>query len=197
MIKEIFSLVVTLFLIGFISSTCNESQIDINSANASELDKIINVGPKTAEWIIGNRTYNSVDELTKIYGIGDIKIAQIKAQGVACVSEEVKEEINEENITNNTELQETIPEETQEENETTNIGKEEKINNLKIQEIVNTKNNTIIELSPINLNSKDIKSEKDKEILKRRLSLFGLTTLGLVLGVLLLLKSKKNKNEFI
>jgi len=56
-----------------------------------------------------------------------------------------------------------------------------------------------VNLTPIMLNSpnsKDIKSEDNKEILKRNLSFYGIITFGIVLGALLLLNKRKNKNEF-
>ncbi len=200
MIKGMFALVILFLLIGFISCTCNESQIDINSANITELDKIINVGPVIAQNIINSRPFNSIDDLINVSRIGNITLNEIKQQGLACVSEERVEEQEAEIIKNAT-LKEASEKETQEKN-ITNLLEQEKraVDDAKTEETEQILNNSIIELSPLNLdslNSKGIKSENDKEILKRRLSLFGLTTLGLILGVLLLIKLRKKKNEYI
>lgn len=63
-----------------------------------------------------------------------------------------------------------------------------------IEEIIEEKN--IINLTPISLNAKSIKSEDNKEILKSKLSFYGIITLCLMFGTLLLLKNRKRKNEF-
>ena len=62
-------------------------QIDINSATLSQLDDIAHVGPKTAQKIIDDRPYGSVQDLSRVKGIGDGKYLQdIIAQGFACVN---------------------------------------------------------------------------------------------------------------
>lgn len=60
-------------------------KIDINTASLQELDEIIWVGPVTAQRIIDARPFYSVDELIKVKGIGEKRLADIKAQGLAWV----------------------------------------------------------------------------------------------------------------
>ncbi|MDP2628484.1 MAG: helix-hairpin-helix domain-containing protein [Nanoarchaeota archaeon] len=81
-----------ILLLQNISATCEDNQVDINAASSTELDKIIWVGPSTAEKIISARPFESVDDLTKVSGIGEVKILDIKEQGIACVGSETQEE---------------------------------------------------------------------------------------------------------
>ena len=85
-------------LILFLPFVC--SCVDINSASVSELDKIVWVGPATAQKIIDARPFDSVDDLVKVNGIGDAKLSDIKDQGMACVNGEKseKEKENEKEI---------------------------------------------------------------------------------------------------
>lgn len=61
--------------------------VNINTANATQLTQLPGVGPAIAQKIIDYRTANgpftSVDDLTKVPGIGAAKLAQIKSH--ACV----------------------------------------------------------------------------------------------------------------
>ena len=62
-------------------------KVDINTALLSQLDEIAHVGDKTAQKIIDGRPYGSVQDLSKIKGIGNGKYLQdIISQGVACVN---------------------------------------------------------------------------------------------------------------
>jgi hypothetical protein len=62
-------------------------QIDINTANLSQLDEIVHVGQKTAQKIIDGRPYSSVSDLSRVKGIGSGKYLQdIINQGWACVN---------------------------------------------------------------------------------------------------------------
>ena len=86
--KSVFLVVFIFLLVPGILSGCNSSQIDINSASKSELDEIINVGPKRAEKIISQReniSFDSLDKLTRVNGIGDTYLEEIKKEGLACV----------------------------------------------------------------------------------------------------------------
>jgi hypothetical protein len=63
------------------------NQVDINSATLSQLDEIVHVGAKTAQKIIDGRPYGSVQDLSRIKGIGNGKDLQdIISQGLACVN---------------------------------------------------------------------------------------------------------------
>ena len=54
------------------------SLINVNSASVSELDVLPGVGPATAEKIINNRPYNSVDELLSKKSVNSKVFSQIK-----------------------------------------------------------------------------------------------------------------------
>jgi competence protein ComEC len=62
--------------------------VDINRAGFDELQQIIHIGPDRAGQIINlraQRPFASVDQLTRVSGIGPARLADIKAQGLACV----------------------------------------------------------------------------------------------------------------
>jgi len=59
--------------------------VDINSASEEELQRITQIGPARAKSLVALRPFRSVEDLTRISGIGDARLAQIKAQGLACV----------------------------------------------------------------------------------------------------------------
>lgn len=65
------------------SDTEGQSLVNINTANATQLTQLPGVGPAIAQKIIDYRTANgpftSVDDLTKVPGIGAAKLAQIKS----------------------------------------------------------------------------------------------------------------------
>ena len=56
--------------------------VNINTANAKDLDELPEVGPATAEAIVehrqGNGVFRSVDELEEVPGIGPATIEKIK-----------------------------------------------------------------------------------------------------------------------
>jgi competence ComEA-like helix-hairpin-helix protein len=159
-----------IFLLNFVYAVCDENQIDINSASLEELDKLSGIGLAYAQRIIDGRDFNSVDNLIDIKGIGETTLEKIKTQGLACVDGKAKE-----------------PEEEEKE-------KNDEVIENKIEKTI--EKTEIKNLSPISLNAKSIKSEDNKEILKRNLSFYGIITIGLVFGTLLLLKNRKRKNEF-
>ena len=70
---------------GGVSGSDPEGQglVNINTANAAQLTQLPGVGPAIAQKIIDYRTANgsftSVDDLTKVPGIGAAKLAQIKS----------------------------------------------------------------------------------------------------------------------
>jgi hypothetical protein len=61
-------------------------KIDINTASLEDLIKIIHIGEVRAKELISLRPFSSLDELTKIKGIGQKKLEDIKKQGLAWVS---------------------------------------------------------------------------------------------------------------
>ena len=84
-----------IFLLPNISAICNESQININTASLEELDALTGIGPVKAQAIIDTRPFNSVDDLINVNGIGEVTLNNIKLQGLACVSDEINNPINE------------------------------------------------------------------------------------------------------
>ena len=177
-----------IFFIMNISAECTDSQIDINSASLEELDNLSGIGPTKAQEIINSRSYDSIEELIDVKGIGEITLNKIKEQGLACVKEENTEESNEE---------ETLEEENEEIKETEEEEREpEERGYIQKQEIEQIVKKEIIGLDPIFLNAKSIKSEENKENLKRNLSFYGVIAMGLIFGALFLIKNRKRKNEF-
>lgn len=65
------------------SDTEGQGLVNINTANAAQLTQLPGVGPAIAQKIIDYRTANgpfsSIDDLTKVPGIGAAKLAQIKS----------------------------------------------------------------------------------------------------------------------
>lgn len=58
--------------------------ININTASKDELMKIKHIGSVTADKVIDARPFNSIDELTKVSGIAEKKLADIKDENFAC-----------------------------------------------------------------------------------------------------------------
>ncbi len=67
-------------------SGCGPGQVDINTAPKEVLMTIVHIGEARAEELIALRPFASVNELTRIRGIGEGRLREILAQGVACVS---------------------------------------------------------------------------------------------------------------
>jgi len=190
--KIFFILFCGFFITQNISSLCEEGQIDINSASAEELDEIIWVGPATAEKIINARPFESVDSLINVSGIGDIKLADIKEQGLACVNEETEEE--EPVDTSDTE---EVNEEVKEDIEAEEIEEDVKQKDDEENNIEKVEQKAIV-LETIKLEPKDIKSKSNSENLsKNNYAMYGFVIFCILLGFLFILKKNNfNKNEF-
>ncbi len=193
-------LMLIIFLVAGIYASCNETQININTADSEDLDKIIWIGNSTANKIISYREtdiFNSLDELINIQGIGEIKLSNIKEQGLACVDKEAESQEETQNqIENFTEKQEDDDQE-----EDIDGPQTEETNNKKDIEGNYTKNEVTkpltLETIKLNSESKDIKSDDNKGILKRNLAFAGIVTFCVIFGGALFLSSiRKNKNEF-
>jgi len=67
------------------SSNCQAGQVDINTASEEQLMTIIHIGTTRVAELVSLRPYRSIDGLDNISGIGDARMADIRAQGIACV----------------------------------------------------------------------------------------------------------------
>ena len=162
--RKFLFIIIVIFLLTNISATCDDEQIDINTASLEELDKLTGIGLAYAQNIINTRPHNNVDDLINTKGIGVTTLEKIKQQGLACVEEEVNEEIK----------------------ETTKLIYEDVSKNIQEEK----------EIVPIILNSKSIKSENNKESLKKNIAIGGVATFCVIFGAVFFLKSRKRKNEF-
>ncbi len=170
-------------LFPIISATCEEGQIDVNSAPLDELDIITGIGPAYAQRITDARPFNSVDDLIHVSGIGPVTLGNIKSQGFACVDGTKKEAKTEEE----TENEEIIYEEV-----VTKEIVEEEI----IEEVVEDENKDPLELESVSLNTKVIKTD-DSEESYNVYAIWGLVTFSILLVLLFMLsKLKEDKNEF-
>ena len=64
---------------------CAPGQVDVNSAPLELLVTIRHIGPERAEELIRLRPFATLDELTRIPGIGPARLDDIREQGLACV----------------------------------------------------------------------------------------------------------------
>src|SRR5699024_11304759 len=62
----------------------NSGCVNINKASQENLQKIIHIGEKRVEELVELRPFDSVDDLTRINGIGPARIEDIKSEGIAC-----------------------------------------------------------------------------------------------------------------
>jgi hypothetical protein len=163
--KAIISFLFLIILVPTPYAACDSDQIDINSAEKSELIKIVQIGESRAEQLIELRPFGNLDELTKIKGIGPVYLEQIKSQGLACIGEEEKEE--EEEI--------EIEEEGEKEPES-------------VEEPELEKGPVILET--IHLETKTIKSQENTENKENKIAYlkYGFAIFCFLLGVLFILK---------
>jgi competence ComEA-like helix-hairpin-helix protein len=62
-----------------------EDCVDINTASVESLDAIVHIGPSRAADIVALRPFTTVEDLARVSGIGDARLADILAEGLACV----------------------------------------------------------------------------------------------------------------
>jgi hypothetical protein len=177
-------LLITILILTSVSALCEEDQLDVNSASAEELDEIVYIGPARAEQIIVLRPFDSVDDLIRVSGIGEIYLNAIKEQGLACVDEEISEEVE----------TETEPVEEAEEIDETPPETSEKVKEV-VTEILETSEEKT-ELETIVLNPKVIKTDNSKENLNKNYALYGFVAFCVLMVVLFIIKRNRYKNEF-
>ncbi len=199
--KKIFLCIfIILNILPNIIAICGEGQIDINSASLEKLDELYGIGPAKAQAIIDTRPFQNVDDLIDVVGIGEVTLANIKQQGLACAEGEQQENTPEEEVVQeeeNTQKEEELQEEIEEDNVIAEKDNESEI----IESLSEETKITGEEIKTIVLNpsiTKDIKSEIDKEQLKEnKLAIYGLIVFGILLVVLFVFKKRKDeKNEF-
>ncbi len=182
--KFVLIALIFLALISQISAECNEGQIDINSASLEKLDLLSGIGPVKAQAIIDGKTYNSIEDLINVSGIGEVTLANIKTQNLACISDETENEEEDENSTEEINESEAY-------NDT-----EETLQLDSNQAEVSKKPITseIILLTPEN--SKDIKTNSNV-LASDNIAIYGLAAFSILLGVLFAAKKiKRHKTEF-
>jgi hypothetical protein len=173
----------------FISAICNQGQVDINNADAPELDKLVGVGPAIAKNIIDARPYGKLDDLINANGIGAARLEAIKSQGLACVENEEKEgeEENEEKEVKEKKIREDPNEKKEDKKEGDHVNEEINIKSL---------NEEIKPLEPIVLSAQSIKTQEIKDNYKNKLAAYGFIGFFILIIVLFLLKKNRYKNEF-
>jgi len=181
-LKWVLVVLILFFTSSIISAICENNQIDINIASIEELDELYGIGPVKSQAIIDSRSFDSIDDLIKVKGIGEVTLEKIKEQGLACVEEEIgtpdenDDEPNEETI--------------QQENESLEEKKLNKVEELELNEV--EKQN---EVSVINL-TKVIKTEDNNENSYKTYAVYGFIVFCILLVVLFTLRKNKFKNEF-
>jgi hypothetical protein len=193
--KFISFLISAIFFISLCIAQCNSGQVDINSASISELDKLVDIGPARAQYIIDARPYTSLEDLDRAKDIGPSRLAKIKEQGLACVgSETYSEEDNLllEESSNKEDEREAEKSEQVEEKITSRVIEETYVEQQKSSEIAQTE-------SIINLNSDDTSKKKviyeSRNELIRKYSVYVFIVFLLIVISFLLLKRNERTED--
>ena len=59
-----------------------DARLDLNTATAGELETVPGIGPVTARRIVEGRPYRAVDDLRRVAGIGEARLAELRAHVV-------------------------------------------------------------------------------------------------------------------
>jgi len=166
--KGVAMILLSLLIFNFVSASCDEGQIDLNTATASALENLEGIGPTKAAAIIDARPFDSVDALLEVYGIGEKTLEKKKTQGLACVEETEKSEKKEET-----------------EKEVIEVEKESNFEENKKEKVVEP-----IKLTPKNIKSEDSPKEGSTS------AIYPFVGFCLLLFGLYLVKPRKRKNEW-
>jgi len=173
---KIWAIFLFILFLNFVSASCSDEQIDLNSASLSKLDELTGIGPVKAQAIIDTRPFDSIDKLIDVYGIGEITLQKIKDQDLACVEDEGEEDNEEADEDKPEEVEQTFEEGVSSNNEP----------EIKLEE----------EVVPIMLNSQTIKSENNNEEKgKSSYAIYGFVGFCVLLVVLFIIKARRNKSE--
>ena len=186
---KLFLVLLLVISIPNIYASCEENQINIDTATATALDALKGIGPVKAEAIIGSRPFDNVDGLINVKGIGEITLNNIKEQGLACVDDETLEVVEE--PTQEVVIEETPEEETKEDLVKDIVPLTGKIN--VENEVPKTETIKLIKLGT----PEDIKTEENTETSSiNKYALYGFVIFCVLLASLFLFRKKKFENEF-
>jgi len=184
---------------SFVSASCDEGQIDINSASFEELQEFTGIGPAKSEEIINYREetiFQSVEELIEVNGIGPVTLENMKNEG-ACVadSNNPDDEENEEKSDEDSEDDETEENNDEEESnegienyEILSKNDEEEKRKSIVQEAIK------LGSGDENTNPKSIKSKLNE---KQKHGMYGLIAFCVLLSSLFIAKKfRTKKTEF-
>jgi competence ComEA-like helix-hairpin-helix protein len=166
--KVLIFLLVGFFSLNFVSGLCEEGQVDINNADAEELDELPGIGEVKSQAIIDARPFDSVEDLIDVYGIGEITLKNIKDPGLACV-----EGSENGNVDVDSNQEDEIPPEDEQgiiggnENDGSEIneaGLENEGNTSKVDNILVLKNDNVINLNGDEENKELVYESKNEKI---------------------------------
>jgi competence ComEA-like helix-hairpin-helix protein len=180
--KRFIILFIILIITFCVSAKCEKGQIDINSASLEELQKIMGIGDSYAKQIISLRPFENLNELVKVKGIAEKRLEKIKEENLACIK----------NIDECLDSDEDSEDEEKNEDIEKNFEKDEELD--KGESYCEEEK---VEIKTINLNAKDIKSDKNKKKLEKKDYIkYGFVIFCVFLGVLMIFKKRSYKTEF-
>lgn len=68
------------------SGSCQAGQIDVNTATAQELERIVEIGPQRASHMVVLRPFDGLADTVRVDGIGPATVRAITEEGLACAS---------------------------------------------------------------------------------------------------------------
>ena len=66
--------------------SCQADQIDVNTAAAEDLERIVEIGPQRARQLVDLRPFDALADLERVNGIGPATVQAITEEGLACAS---------------------------------------------------------------------------------------------------------------